>query len=194
MYYRENISFTRNVFMIRTREKRSIVWKLSNPEFQIMVKKSRSVGDICRKLSGRKGGSIFRNIQLRIQQLSLNTDHFIDGRVGRNSPHHISKEELLRRLDRNEEIDAKWLKQKLIEFSLIETKCSCGVSSIWNSKPLILHLDHIDGDSTNNRLSNLRILCPNCHTQTPTYSVGKYRKRKMVGDIGVEPNVSSVSD
>jgi endogenous inhibitor of DNA gyrase (YacG/DUF329 family) len=45
----------------------------------------------------------------------------------------------------------------------------CGIGSIWNGKPLVLQLDHIDGDSDNNHLKNLRLLCPNCHTQTETF-------------------------
>lgn len=46
---------------------------------------------------------------------------------------------------------------------------SCGQSDVWNNKPLTLQLDHIDGNCRNNQLSNLRILCPNCHTQTSTW-------------------------
>jgi endogenous inhibitor of DNA gyrase (YacG/DUF329 family) len=49
-------------------------------------------------------------------------------------------------------------------------KCEdCGTGSIWNGKPLVLQLDHIDGDSDNNHPTNLRLLCPNCHTQTETF-------------------------
>ena len=45
----------------------------------------------------------------------------------------------------------------------------CGQESVWNNKPLVLQLDHIDGNSDNNEISNLRLLCPNCHTQTETF-------------------------
>lgn len=45
----------------------------------------------------------------------------------------------------------------------------CGCEAIHNGAPLSLQLDHIDGDSDNNSPTNLRLLCPNCHTQTPTY-------------------------
>ena len=60
------------------------------------------------------------------------------------------------------------LKRILIE--LLGEKCSeCGCASSWNGKPLTLELDHIDGDSMHNHKDNLRLLCPNCHSQTDTY-------------------------
>lgn len=44
----------------------------------------------------------------------------------------------------------------------------CGITS-WNNKPIVLELDHIDGNSDNNNEDNLSLLCPNCHSQTTTY-------------------------
>lgn len=65
---------------------------------------------------------------------------------------------------------------------LIETKgnvCTlCGQGTIWNNFPLVLQLDHIDGNSDNNTLSNLRLVCPNCHTQTETYGYKQANKPK----------------
>ena len=62
-----------------------------------------------------------------------------------------------------------YLKRIIKEFSLIEYKCSdCGLDS-WRNKDITLELDHIDGDAHNCKLTNLRLLCPNCHSLTSTY-------------------------
>jgi Zn finger protein HypA/HybF involved in hydrogenase expression len=57
-------------------------------------------------------------------------------------------------------------------------ECSCCNISEWNNKPIVLEVDHIDGNSENNRPENLRFICPNCHSQTDTYkarNIGKGR-------------------
>jgi hypothetical protein len=53
----------------------------------------------------------------------------------------------------------------------------CKLLPEWNGKPLILELDHINGISSDNTLSNLRLICPNCHSQTDTFC-GKQNKLK----------------
>jgi hypothetical protein len=63
------------------------------------------------------------------------------------------------------EVLKKYLVEKFGE------KCSeCSIESSWNNKPLVLQLDHKDGDSDNNYPKNLRLLCPNCHSQTDNFS------------------------
>lgn len=57
----------------------------------------------------------------------------------------------------------------------------CGVSD-WNKKPLTLHMDHVDGNPDNNSLSNLRLICPNCHSQTDTYTNKKKGRSSLKMD------------
>ena len=61
------------------------------------------------------------------------------------------------------------LKKRLIKERILENKCSCCGITEWNKKQISLHLDHIDGDNHNHKLKNLRLLCPNCHSQTETW-------------------------
>lgn len=61
-----------------------------------------------------------------------------------------------------------------------DIRCSkCNIGDIWNNKPIVLQMDHIDGDSSNNNLDNLRLLCPNCHSQTPTFSTRTNKRKKI---------------
>lgn len=74
------------------------------------------------------------------------------------------------------------IKQKLIEYKC----CECGNEGTWMGKPLTLQLDHENGISDDHRLSNLRFICANCHSQTDTYA-GKNSKGMRVKDK-VKPN------
>jgi Zn finger protein HypA/HybF involved in hydrogenase expression len=81
------------------------------------------------------------------------------------------------------------LKKKLFKAGLKKETCEmCGQGPVWNNKPLTFHLDHEDGNNRNCRLENLRILCPNCHTQTPTYAVSRQRKEpREIRDGDIKP-------
>jgi hypothetical protein len=61
------------------------------------------------------------------------------------------------------------LKNRMLKEGILINICSeCGISE-WNGKSISLELDHVDGVRTNHKLENLRLLCPNCHSQTDTY-------------------------
>jgi len=63
------------------------------------------------------------------------------------------------------------VKVRILTDKLIPYKCQiCGNEGFYNNKPLVLQLDHINGINNDNRLENLRWLCPNCHSQTDTYA------------------------
>lgn len=79
-------------------------------------------------------------------------------------------------------------KGRLIREGVLENRCQlCGIGPEWNGRPLVLQLDHTNGNHQDWRLENLRILCPNCHTQTPTFG-----GRRITGFGGVRPSPSAL--
>ena len=89
-----------------------------------------------------------------------------------------------------------YLKKIIRERELLVWKCSdCGIER-WNNKEIGLELDHIDGDAANNNLENLRLLCPNCHSQTDTFrgrciNTGKKKVSDddLIQSLKVSPNI-----
>lgn len=61
------------------------------------------------------------------------------------------------------------LRRALVEAGVLYVCGACGLIPIWNDQPLVLEVDHVNGNNRDNRLENLRFLCPNCHAQTSTY-------------------------
>jgi hypothetical protein len=67
------------------------------------------------------------------------------------------------------------VKVRLLAAGLKKNRCEeCGISE-WRGKPLAIALHHVDGDPDDNRLENLALLCPNCHSQTPNFGVKNWR-------------------
>lgn len=95
---------------------------------------------------------------------------------------------LLEALKQKEFVSAGALKKFLMASD--PTCLGCGAGCEHNGLPLVLQLDHIDGDSANNRLNNGRLLCPNCHSQTPTFG-WRNRGKKIPGPTQPTPHAGS---
>lgn len=80
-------------------------------------------------------------------------------------------------------LNGQVLKRHLLRAGLIKDQCEiCGIPPIWNDRQLVLTLDHKNGDRCDNRLINLRVTCPNCHSQTETFA-GRNNRRDMRRDV-----------
>lgn len=90
----------------------------------------------------------------------------------------------------NKRISSHNLRLRLLRDGVFEHICSECKNTEWNSKPIPLELDHINGNHYDNELSNLRLLCPNCHAQTDTYC-GKNKKYKSLKPVSSKPTKSA---
>jgi Zn finger protein HypA/HybF involved in hydrogenase expression len=76
----------------------------------------------------------------------------------------------------NSQYNSAHLKNRVLKSNLLEYKCvCCGNEGVWNNEKLILQIDHVNGINNDNRIENLRFMCPNCHSQTDTFSRRKIK-------------------
>ena len=141
---------------------------------------SISIADVLRYLQIPWSGGTHAHISRRLKQLGIDTSHF--QRVAPNrgkpcawrlTPAHV----LVVRPPGSPRPKPHVLRRALRESGVPYTCEACGVAAEWNGKPIILHVDHVSGDWLDNRKENLRFLCPNCHSQTPTFA-GRFKNKK----------------
>lgn len=144
---------------------------------------SHSIYEVMTKLGLKLCGGSHANVKLKIKQLDINTSHFTGQGWCRGEKHKkLIKNFVEKPLSEVLVNESTYqcthrLKHRLIKADLLKNECYiCGSPPIWKGLPLSLQLDHIDGNRTNNTIENLRVLCPNCHSQTPTFT-GKNKKK-----------------
>lgn len=132
------------------------------------VQVSRSVAQVA-SVVGVSGKNTAR-LGARIRALGLDTAHFRGQgwRRGSTAP-VVRARPLAELLVEGRLCHTSTLKRRLILEGLKEPRCEVCLLYEWCGEPIPLELDHINGDRRDNRLENLRLLCPNCHAMTPTY-------------------------
>ncbi|WP_199716709.1 HNH endonuclease signature motif containing protein [Micromonospora musae] len=134
---------------------------------------ARSITEVMRLLGVRVSGGSHAHISRQLKRFGIDTSHFTGQahNKGHRSPRRTSSSELLVQLPTDaRRTPGTRLKWALAEIGVPEECEECGIGPVWRGKPLTLHVDHVNGDFLDNRPPNLRILCPNCHSQTDTYA------------------------
>lgn len=137
------------------------------------VKNSVSIAGVLRHLGLRITGGGHAHISRRIKLFEIDTSHFT-GSVhnrGKYSPQrHTAAQILIVRPRGSNRANPHRLRRALLEIGVSHQCKECALAGLWRDKPLVLHIDHVNGDIDDCRAENLRFLCPNCHSQTPTYA------------------------
>lgn len=148
---------------------RTRTWSVE--QLELAVKESFSIRQVLSKISLVEAGGNYKQIKKYIAENKIDTSHFT-GKLwskGKKLP-FTPKIPLDRILVKGSTFQSYKLKNRLFHADLKDQKCEiCG----WAEKSLDgrfpLELDHVNGDSSDNRIENLRILCPNCHSLQPTH-------------------------
>ena len=161
---------------------RTVNWnrrKYSQEEFIQVWLSSKTIGEVARKLCCNHSGGGYVVLRTTAQQLNLTTNHMIQYGLntgpGYNHIKFIPLSEIL--VVNSTYTNIARLKVRLLRVGLLEAKCygeGCGLTE-WRGRPISLQLDHINGDNLDHRIENLRLLCPNCHSQTDTFA-GKNKR------------------
>ncbi|WP_405853774.1 HNH endonuclease [Streptomyces sp. NBC_00090] len=138
------------------------------------VAASTSMCEVLRRLGVEVVGGQHTHISRRVKAYGISTSHFTTSVRTENMRFNQRRRTPAEVLVENESphprrLRSDRLKRAMLEFG-VENRCAlCGNEAVWLGSPLPLEIDHIDGDWRNNRIENLRLLCPNCHSATDTY-------------------------
>jgi hypothetical protein len=163
------------------RKRTSKFWSVSSEDFKQVVINSKFYIDIAKYYNYSPNNSIYKMIKQRMKEEGLDIEEF-------EKKSNQAKIEQIRFMQKSNKIplsqilvknstynSSHTLKKRLIEEGLLKNEChKCGIGPEWNGEPLSLQLDHENGINDDNRIINLRLLCPNCHSQTPTFC-GKHK-------------------
>lgn len=144
--------------------------KYTDSEFIDAVKTSVSIAEVLKKINLKIVGGNYRTVHIKIRKFKLDTSHFLGQRHLSGKRRDVRRIPLSDVLVQNSDYNRGTIKKRIIQEKLLEEKCLiCGMPPEWNGGKLVLVLDHINGINNDNRIENLRFLCPNCNSQTDTF-------------------------
>jgi len=171
-----------------SRQRTSRIWLIPRSELEAIVKRSRTLKAILDELGFGSGASI-NALKRRLKEDAIDRSHIPSGtqsNTGRKFPDR-KKTLLSDILVENSTFSRAHLKARLIKDGILKNCCAiCGQEPVWNGEKLVMVLDHVNGIPNDNRLENLRLLCPNCNSQTSTFSGRKHKKHYRCTDCGLE--------
>lgn len=168
------------------KKRTSPIWKMEKYEFQELVNRYNSYTDILKEFGFLAAtGGPHRTLKQRIKEENIDCSHILSSNKGRKFPSKAFPLEEV--MIKNSTYSRCSLKKRLLRDKILENKCSnCGMLPFWDNQKLVMILDHKNGINNDHRLENLRLLCPNCNSQTPTFAGRSCKKRYNCKECGVK--------
>jgi HNH endonuclease len=143
----------------------------TDEQLKTAIAKSQSYRSVLIELGLIPAGGNYVQVKIRAQELGYSTDHFTGKLWNKGRTYHTKvRPDLETLLIEDIAIQSYKLKQRLYESGLKQAKCEiCGWAEQSPDGRIPVELDHINGNNRDNRIENLRILCPNCHSLQPTH-------------------------
>ena len=144
----------------------------TDEQFINAVKNNKSIAGVLKEIGLNMTGANYKSFKMTVTRLELDTSHFTGCGHLKNKNHNWGKKKDLKLVlvEKSDYTCSSSLKKRLINEGVLQNYCSiCGIDT-WNGLGISLQLDHINGNNIDNRIENLRILCPNCHSQTNNFA------------------------
>lgn len=143
--------------------------KIDDDKLQEIILDSTSISEVLRKINLKPSGSNHTELTKYLKNSNFDTHTLVGRKIKRFDNTGIPNKKLSKHLSVNSTRNSAMIRRRLIAEGIKENKCElCGTSS-WMGKDIVCELHHINGDRSDNRLENLIILCPNCHSQTTNF-------------------------
>lgn len=168
--------------MNSNKRRNSVIWSLSKEDLQKLLDESSSYQEVLKKL----GFTCFSShciLKRRMKEENLSSEKIDLNRAEqKRKVREIHKLDLKDILTENSDYSRHSLKTRLLKETDLKYECvECGNNGEWNGKKIALQLDHINGIRNDHRIENLRLLCPNCHSQTDTHSGRNWKRKRIKG-------------
>ncbi len=159
--------------------------RYTKENLESIVKECKSIRQVLQKLGLKEAGGNYQNIKTRIKVYNIDTSHF-HGKLWNKGKKWSKVKDISNKLVEHSTyssglpISTYVLKNQLLKLEYKKYMCETCNGIEWLGNPIPLELHHVNGNKFDNRLENLKLLCPNCHTFTDNYRAKNVSAKKEI--------------